>query len=65
MDTKNGKPANSMKWTTIIVASGLLGFSTIIRLFQGKEADKSLCWMFVVIAGLIYGANFINIFKNK
>jgi len=58
--------ATGIKWFVTIVASLLFIFSTIYRVFLGQDADKGLCWVFLVIAGLVWGANFINYFvKHK
>lgn len=53
-----------MKWFVTIVSSLLLIISTLIRLRNGVEADKILCTVFVIVVGLIWGANFINYFKK-
>jgi len=54
----------TMKWFVTIVSSLLLIISTIFRIMHELEADKILCTVFVIIVGLIWGANFINYFKK-
>lgn len=53
-----------MKWFVTIVSSLLLIISTISRIIQKLDADKTLCTVFVIVVGLIWGANFINYFKK-
>lgn len=61
-DCKSG--SNWMKWFVTIVSSLLLVISTISRIIQKLEADKTLCTVFVIVVGLIWGANFISYFKK-
>jgi hypothetical protein len=63
MTYQNGK-TQGMKWTMTIVASVLLAVSTVYRMAEGEEADSGLCWVFISIAGLIYGAKIIEYFKK-
>jgi len=55
---QNGKKAGAMKWTVITVASSLLAISTIYRMyFLNQPADEKLCWVFIVVCGLVFGAS--------
>lgn len=63
MEDKNLR--NRMKWTMTIVASLLLIFSTVYRAINGMGADVALCTLFISIAGMIWGANIADYFKNK
>lgn len=53
-----------MKWFVTIVASLLLAFSTITRVLNGQEADRTLCIVFVVMGGFVWGANVIEFIKK-
>jgi hypothetical protein len=53
-----------MKWFVTIVSSLLIIISTVARIIQKLEADKILCTVFIIVVGLIWGANFINYFKK-
>lgn len=59
LDTKD-----RMKWFVTIVSSILLSISTIARLATGLEADKTLCTVFVVMGGFVWGANVIEFIKK-
>jgi len=54
-----------MKWFVTITAAAILGLSTIHRSLQGLEADKSLCIVFVIMGGFVWGANAFEYLKNK
>jgi len=53
-----------MKWFVTIVSSLLLIISTLSRIMNKMDADKILCTVFIIVVGLIWGANFINYFKK-
>jgi len=53
-----------LKWFVTITISVLFGVSTIFRVLNGQEADKSLCGVFIVMGGFVWGANLINVFKK-
>jgi Co/Zn/Cd efflux system component len=54
----------AMRWVILAVASLMLIVSTLYRLIEGKEADSGLCWMFVSVGGLIFGAKLIEVLKK-
>ena len=53
-----------MKWFIIGVAALLFIVSTIIRFSDRLEADKTLAMVFMVVAGLVFGANLIGLLKK-
>ncbi len=53
-----------MKWFIIGVVSFLLILSTIFRLVTSLGADRTLCMVFIIVAGLVFGANLIGLFKK-
>lgn len=59
------KAKNKLKWFVTIVSSLLFATSTIYRLTQNLEADKTLSAIFAFIAGLPWGANIIDYLKKK
>lgn len=59
------KAKNRLKWFVTIVSSLLFATSTIYRLTQNLEADKTLSAIFAFIAGLPWGANIIDYLKKK
>jgi hypothetical protein len=59
----NGK-SQAMKWVVLGVSSFLLVVSTLIRTMQGQEADDGLCWVFISVGGLIFGAKIVEYFKK-
>lgn len=59
------KAKNRLKWFVTIVSSLLFAISTIYRLTQNLEADKTLSAIFAFIAGLPWGANIIDYLKKK
>ena len=63
MTSVNGK-SGPMKWTVLTVLSALFAISTLIRLIRGEEADDRLCWVFMSVSGLIFGAKIIEYFKK-
>jgi hypothetical protein len=63
MDNSNGK--NRQKWFVTIIASLLIVVSTFYRLVNGMEADKTVCTVFMFIAGLPWGANIIDFIRKK
>jgi hypothetical protein len=64
MEQPNGKANNAMKWLVLIVASAVFFGSAFLSFLRGKEIDTTICWVFIVVAGLVWGANFINILKK-
>lgn len=56
---------NRLKWFVTIVSSTLWIISTLYRLTQDLEADKTLSMIFAFIAGLPWGANIIDYIKKK
>lgn len=54
-----------LKWFVTIVSALLLAISTIYRLKQNLEADRTLSAIFAFVAGLPWGANIIDYFKKK
>lgn len=59
------KNKNGLKWFVTVVSSSLLVISTIYRLRQNLEADRTLSAIFAFIAGLPWGANIIDYLKKK
>jgi hypothetical protein len=59
-----GEKKAGIKWFVTIVASSLFTYSTIFRVYEGKEVDPTLCFMFAFIAGLPWGANLLDYFKR-
>ena len=59
------KQQYKMKWFVTVVAAFVLTVSTIFRSQQGLEADKSLCFVFVIMGGFVWGANAFEYLKNK
>lgn len=58
------KNEHALKWFVTIVSSLLLLISTIYRLTEGLEVDKTLLTVFAFIAGLPWGANIIDYIKK-
>jgi hypothetical protein len=56
---------NRMKWFVTIMAALILAISTIYRSAQGLDADKSLCTVFVIMGGFVWGANAFEYIKNR
>lgn len=54
-----------MKWFVTIIISGLLVYSTIYRSLEGKDADKTVCAVFTIALGFVWGTNLINYFIKK
>ena len=54
-----------MKWFVTIMAALILAISTIYRSAQGLDADKSLCTVFVIMGGFVWGANAFEYIKNR
>jgi Co/Zn/Cd efflux system component len=63
MTTENNK-SWAMKWVVLIVASLIFILSSIVRIFEGAEVDSGLCWLFISVSGLIFGAKAIEYFKK-
>ncbi len=53
-----------MKWFIVGISALLLIASTIVRMIANLEADKTLCMVFIIVAGLVFGANLISLFKK-
>lgn len=60
----NGIKTQAMRWVVLIVSSCMFVGSTTVRLFEGKEADSGVCWVFLSVSGLIFGAKLIDTFKK-
>lgn len=56
---------NWMKWFVTITSAFVLAISTIYRCLHGLEADRSLCTVFVIMGGFVWGANAFDYLRNK
>jgi hypothetical protein len=64
-EARENSHKTGLKWFVTIVSALLLAISTIYRLKQNLEADRTLSAIFAFVAGLPWGANIIDYFKKK
>jgi len=64
-EARDNSNKTGLKWFVTIVSALLLAISTIYRLRQNLEADRTLSAIFAFLAGLPWGANIIDYFKKK
>ncbi len=65
MVEKTNDKTRAIKWFVTIVAAVMFIVTTLLRSLSGQGADNTVAWVFLVIAGLPWGANFIDWFKAK
>lgn len=61
---KNVKNNQGMKWLIVIVISAIFAAACVVSMIRGAETDRELATVFIVIAGLVWGARIVDSLKK-
>lgn len=63
--SENNNNGTMMKWVVLAISGSMFMVSVIAQLFNPSHDTREVTYVFIVVAGLIFGANFASLFLKK